>query len=255
VDLRNLKDVTINDEKETVWAGAGITAGELTNTLDTHDFVLGFGDTGSVGIGGITLGGGVGFLARKFGLAIDNLIAAEIVTASGDILQVSSDSHPELFWALRGGGGNFGIVTKFQYKLHRLTECYGGMLFLPATPEVIAGCATLAEEAPDELSVIANVMSAFPMPMIPKEHHGKLALMLLAVYAGDPKDGEAALAPFRALARPIADLLKPMRYKDIFMPEDPKYHPTALSRNMFIDTIDTTTARMPYTTLRQLKRS
>ncbi|HJP81477.1 MAG TPA: FAD-binding oxidoreductase [Candidatus Saccharimonadales bacterium] len=242
VDLRSIKDVAINDEEATVWAGAGITAGELTNQLDAHDFVLGFGDTGSVGIGGITLGGGVGFLARKFGLAIDNLIAAEIVTANGDVLQVNKDSHPELFWALRGGGGNFGIVTRFQYRLHTLTECYGGMLFLPATPEVVTKCAQLADEAPNELSIIANVMPAFPMPMIPKEYHGTLSLMILAVYAGNPHDGEIALAPFRALAQPIADMLKPMRYKDIFMPEDANYHPTALSRNMFIDTIDRKTA-------------
>ena len=238
IDLHDMRDIEIDDTNKTVWAQTGLTAGQLTAELDKHGFVLGFGDTGTVGIGGITLGGGVGFLARKFGLAIDNLLAAEIVTAEGEILQIDNTSHPDLFWAIRGGGGNFGIVTKFKYKLHELHECYGGMLLLPATPEVIAGVAKIASEAPHELSTIANVMPAFPMPFIPEAFHGKLSVMVLMVYAGDPVEGEKVVAPFRALATPIADMVKPMRYKDIFPPEGESYHPTAVSKNMFINTID-----------------
>jgi FAD/FMN-containing dehydrogenase len=242
IDLRDMRSVEVNAADKTAWVETGLTAGELTNELDKHDFVLGFGDTGSVGIGGITLGGGVGFLARKFGLAIDNLLVAEIVTASGEILHVDENSHPDLFWALRGGGGNFGVVTKFKYKLHKLGECYGGMLLLPATPEVIAGFTDIARKAPNELSTIANLMPTFPMPFVPEAFHGKLSLMVLMVYAGDPSEGEKVIAPIRALAEPIADMVKPMRYKDIFMPEDASYHPTAISRNMFINDIDQTTA-------------
>jgi len=238
IDLRNMRDIDVDEANKTVWAETGLTASELTSELDKHDFVLGFGDTGSVGIGGITLGGGIGFLARKFGLAIDNLLAAEIVTADGEVLLVDDDHHPDLFWALRGGGGNFGIVTKFKYKLHDLDECYGGIMLLPATPEVISGFAAIANEAPDELSTIANLMPAVPAPFVPKEFHGKLSLMILMVYAGATDEGEKATAPIRALAEPIVDMVKPMRYKDIFMPEDDSYHPTAVSRNMFIDHID-----------------
>jgi FAD/FMN-containing dehydrogenase len=239
IDLRRMRATEIDTERRTVWAETGLTAGELAAELDKHDFVLGFGDTGSVGIGGITLGGGVGYLSRKFGLAIDNLLAAEIVTANGEILQVDEHNHPDLFWAIRGGGGNFGVVTKFKYKLHELGECYGGVLLLPATPEVIAGFVDIASNAPDELSTIANLMPTFPLPFVPEKFRGKLSLMVLMVYAGSPEEGEKVVAPIRALAQPIADMVKPMRYKDIFMPEDASYHPTALSRNMFIKDVDT----------------
>lgn len=238
VDLRDLHEIEVDEKSKTVWAGSGLTAGQLTTELDKYNLAIGFGDTSSVGIGGITLGGGVGFLARKFGLAIDNLLAAEIVTADGKILQVDSDNNPDLFWAIRGGGGNFGIVTKFKYALHDLDECYGGMLLLPATPEVITGITQIAKEAPEELSMIINVMPTFSAPFVPKEFHGKMSVMALVMYAGDADEGEKVLAPIRALAEPIADMLKPMRYKDIFMPENPDYHPTAVSTNLFIEDID-----------------
>lgn len=168
IDLRHMRKIEVDTANKTVWAGPGLTAGELTSELDKYNLVLGFGDTGSVGIGGITLGGGVGFLARKFGLAIDNLLAAEIVAADGEILQVDDKNHPDLFWAIRGGGGNFGVVTKFKYKLHELGECYGGMLLLPATAEVISGFVDIAKRAPDELSTIANLMPTSPCPSYPR---------------------------------------------------------------------------------------
>jgi len=244
IDLRDLRKLDIDASSKTAWAETGLTAKDVADELDKQDFVLGFGDTGSVGIGGITLGGGVGYLVRKFGLAIDNLLAAEIVTANGEILQVDKDNHADLFWAIRGGGGNFGVATKFKYRLHELGDCYGGVLILPATPETIAGSMKIAHEAPDELSMILNVMPAFPMPFIPKEHHGKMAIMVLAVYAGDPAKGEETLAPIKALATPFADLTKPMRYKDIFFPEDASYHPTAVSKNMHINNFDIDTAKL-----------
>lgn len=237
IDLRGMRKIKIDTANETVWAETGLTAGELTAELDQHDFVLGFGDMGSVGIGGITLGGGVGYLARKFGLAIDNLLGAEIVMADGQTLQVDANNYPDLFWGLKGGGGNFGVVTKFKYKLHKLGECYGGMLLLPATPGAISELVNIARNAPDELSIIANIMPIFPMSFVPKEFHGKLSVVILMVYAGGSKEGEKAIAPIRALG-PIADMVKPMRYKDIFMPENTDYHPTAVSRNMFIKDID-----------------
>jgi hypothetical protein len=238
IDLRDMKKLEINQQEKTAWAETGLTASEVTTELDKHNFVLGFGDTGSVGIGGITLGGGSGFLVRKFGLTIDNLLAAEIVTAEGKILQTDKDNYPDLFWAIRGGGGNFGVVTKFKYKLHELRECYGGLLFLPATADVIAGYAKIAHDAPDELSTIINIMPTPPMPFVPAEYHGKLSIMALIMYAGDPKEGEKVIAPIRALAKPVADMVKPMRYKDIFFPEDDSYHPLAVARNLHFHAID-----------------
>src|SRR5215208_2183514 len=146
---------------------------ELAVRSGAHGLAGGFGDTGSVGIGGITLGGGAGFLVRKYGLTIDDLLAAEIVTADGELLYVDSDTHPDLFWAIRGGGGNFGVATRFKFRLHEVDTIVGGMLILPATPEVIASFVAEAEAAPDELSTIANVMVAPPMPFLPAEAHGK----------------------------------------------------------------------------------
>ncbi len=134
-------------------------------------------------------------------------------------------NHPDLFWAIRGGGGNFGVVTRFQYRLNEVPEFVGGMLILPATADVIAGFIAAAEAAPEELSTIANVMPCPPMPFVPEELHGKLVILALMAYAGDTAAGERALAPFRDLAPPIADMLKPMPYPEIYPPDDDSYHP------------------------------
>ncbi|HEX2989587.1 MAG TPA: FAD-binding oxidoreductase, partial [Anaerolineales bacterium] len=230
LDLSDMRDLQIDVANKTAWAEAGLTAGEMTQAVGMHGLAIGFGDTGSVGIGGITLGGGVGYLARKYGLTIDDLLAAEIVTADGQILHVDAESHPDLFWAIRGGGGNFGVVTRFHFRLHDVDEIYGGMLFLPATPDTIASFISLAEAAPDELSTIANVMFAPPMPFVPEEAHGKLIIMGMLVYAGDPKEGERVIAPFRQIAPPIADMIKRMKYPEIYPPEDNSYHPVAAAR-------------------------
>jgi FAD/FMN-containing dehydrogenase len=244
LDLRKMKSLEINTEDQTAWAETGLTAGELTKLADKHNLAIGFGDTGSVGIGGITLGGGVGFLVRKYGLAIDNLLAAEIVTAAGEVLTTDANHHPDLFWAIRGGGGNFGVVTRFKFQLHPINEVVGGMLILPAEPEVLAGFMAAAEEAPDELSIIVNVMPAPPMPFLPAAYHGKLVIMAIVMYVGDSKSAEKVLAPFRTLAQPLADTLKPMRYAEIFGPEDNSYHPTAASHNMFMKNVDSKIAQV-----------
>jgi FAD/FMN-containing dehydrogenase len=191
-----------------------------------------------VGIGGLTLGGGVGFLVRKFGLTIDDLLAAEVVTADGQLLRADGENHPDLFWAVRGGGGNFGVATRFQFRLHEIKKAVGGMLLLPATPEVIAGFIAAAEAAPEELSTIANVMPAPPMPFLPAEQHGQLVVFAIMVYAGELEAGERALAPFRSLAKPLADLLRPMSYSEIYQPEPEDYHPMAVAHTMFVNRID-----------------
>src|SRR5215203_4420117 len=164
LDLSEMKGLEIDLERLTAWAQTGLTAGEYTTAAGAHGLATGFGDTGSVGIGGITLGGGVGYLVRKHGLTIDDLISAEMVTADGELLRVDAETHPDLFWAIRGGGGNFGVATRFQYRLHEVDTIVGGMMILPATPDVISSFVAAAETAPEELSTIANVMVAPPMP-------------------------------------------------------------------------------------------
>ena len=143
--------------------------------------------------------------------------------------------HPDLFWALRGGGGNFGVATRLRFRLHEIDQVVGGMLMLPATAEVIEGFVAAAEEAPEELSAIANVMKAPPMPFVPAEQHGKPVLMALMVYAGDAEAGERAIAPFRALATPLADMVKPIRYPEMY--EGPEGPPAAVAAgtNMLVD--------------------
>jgi FAD/FMN-containing dehydrogenase len=241
LDLQGMKRLEIDAGGRTAWAETGLTTGEYTTATAAHGLATGFGDTASVGIGGITLGGGIGFLVRKHGLTIDSLLAAEVVTADGEVRRVDAESEPDLFWAIRGGGGNFGVATRFRFRLYEVGTVVGGFLILPATPDVIASFTAAAEAAPDELSMIANVMPAPPMPFLPSEHHGKLILFASMVYAGDIDAGNRAIAPFRALATPLADLVRPMPYPEMFAgPEGG--HPFAASRTQFAEEIDRGTA-------------
>ena len=238
LDLQDMRALDLDVAGRTAWAETGLTAGDYTTAAGAHGLATGFGDTASVGIGGITLGGGVGFLVRKHGLTIDDLLAAEVVTADGRLLRVDAETHPDLFWALRGGGGNFGVATRFQYRLHPLGTIVGGILMLPATPEVVHRFVAEAEAAPEELSTIANILPAPPMPFVPAEHRGQLVLIALLAYAGAVEDGERAVAPFRALTTPIADMVRPMPYPEIYPPEVGDDHPTAVAQTMFVDTVD-----------------
>jgi FAD binding domain/Berberine and berberine like len=255
LDLSDMKAIEIDVDGRTVWAETGLTAVELSTAVAARDLAIGFGDTGSVGIGGITLGGGIGYLVRAHGLTIDNLLAADIVTADGQLVRADATSHPDLFWAIRGGGGNFGVATRFQYRLHPVPAFTGGMLILPATAKVIAGFVSAAEAAPDELTTIANVMPAPPMPMVPEEQHGKLVVLALMAYAGDAAAGERALAPFRSLATPIADLVQPIPYPQIYPPDDGDYHPIAAGRTMFVDRVDREVAQMILARLEEHQRT
>jgi FAD/FMN-containing dehydrogenase len=229
--------VEVDADARTAWAEPGVLAGDYTRATGEHGLVTGLGDAPTVGVGGITLSGGVGFLIRKNGLTIDDLLGAEVVTAAGEVLEVDEASEPDLFWALRGGGGNFGVVTRLRFRLHEVDEVVGGMLMLPASPEVITGLVAAAEEAPEELSVIANVMKAPPMPFVPSELHGSPIVMALMVYAGSAEPGERAIAPIRALATPVADMVRPIRYPEMYEgPESP--HPAhSAGTNALVDAL------------------
>jgi FAD/FMN-containing dehydrogenase len=237
IDLSEMNALDLDPRRRTAWAETGLTAGEYTAEAGRHGLATGFGDTGSVGIGGITLGGGVGFLLRKHGLTIDDLLAAEVVTAEGDLLYADEETHPDLFWAIRGGGGNFGVAARFKFRLHPLESFVGGMLFLPASPDVVAGVVAEAEKAPDELSTIVNVMTAPPLPFLPEELHGQMLVMALVAYAGDVEAGERAIAPLRALAEPVADMVRPMSYAEMYPPEEEGYRPVAVVKTMFVDSV------------------
>jgi FAD/FMN-containing dehydrogenase len=258
LDLHDLRAIDIDPDARTGWFETGLTAAEVSQAAAKHGLAIGFGDTGSVGIGGITTGGGIGYLVRKHGMAIDNPHAADIVTADGQLLRADASTNPDLFWAIRGGGGNFGVAVRFQYRLAELPGIVGGMLFLPATPETVERFIALASEAPEELSTIANVMPCPPMPMVDEAWHGKVVIFGLVCHAGPADDGAKALQPFRDLAKlagldaPIADLVHPMTYPEMFPPEDPDYHPNAVSLNLFLDRVDRPTAE---TIMRYLEAS
>ena len=246
IDMRDLKRIEVDPETRTAWAEAGNTAAELNAEVAKHGLVIGFGDTGTVGIAGITLGGGVGYLVRKFGLTIDNLEAVELVTADGELITADADHHPDLFWALRGGGGNFGVATRFKYRLQELPRITGGMLVQPATPETVAAFMAAAEAAPEELSAIVNLMPCPPLPFVAEEHHGSLVIFTLMCFAGEADAGEAAMAPFRAVAEPLGDLVRPMTYPELFpaeeappaeAPADPAMVPGYAGLTLFTDPI------------------
>ena len=236
IDLAGMDRIEIDADRGTAWVETGTTAGRYTLATAEQERATGFGDTGSVGIGGITLAGGIGFLARKTGLTIDNLLAAEVVTADGAVVRASEDSEPDLFWAIRGGEGNFGVATRLQLRLAEIAEIVGGMMILPASPQVITGFLDAAKAAPDELSTIANVMIAPPMPFVPEEAHGKPIVMGSFAYAGPADRGDEVIAPFRALADPLADMVRPMRYPELYEGPEPEVR-FAAGANFFADSL------------------
>jgi FAD/FMN-containing dehydrogenase len=238
VDLRDMSRIEIDPAARTAWVETGATARQVTEAAARHGLVVGFGDAGSVGVGGITLSGGIGFLVRKFGMTIDSVLAAEMVTADGQFRCVDARHEPDLFWAIRGGGGNFGVVTRIQFRLEPLPRFTGGFLVLPATPETIAAFVEASLAAPDDLSTIGNVMPAPPMPFLPPEVHGRLVILASMAFAGDDDAAARAIAPFRSLAKPLADLVKPQPYIAMYPPEDPNFHPTAVLRTMFVESVD-----------------
>ena len=164
----------------------------------------------------MTLGGGFGHLMRRYGLTVDNLRAADLVTADGERLRVDAGSEPELFWGLRGGGGNFGIVTAFEYDLHPVGPIVlGGPIFWPLdqAPQVLRFLREFAPEAPDELGIAIVAKLAPPMPFLPPERYGTPVLGLLPVWCGDIAEGARVLAPLRAVGTPIGDLVRPVPYR------------------------------------------
>ncbi len=236
VDLSQMKGIEIDPETRIARVEPGVTSGDLAGPAHAHGLALTTGDTQSVGMGGLTTGGGIGYLVRKHGLTIDSLLAAQVVTAEGEIVTASATEHPDLFWAIRGGGGNMGIVAEFTYRLAPVSHILGGVVVLPATRDVIRGYLDYSFAAPDELTTLADLMTAPAEPFIPEEWVGKPVLMVLLAWSGTAEDGERALAPLRGLAEPIADLVSWMPYPAIYEFTAHLAEPHAASiRMMFAD--------------------
>jgi FAD/FMN-containing dehydrogenase len=240
IDLSAMKALHIDPERRLAWAQPGLTAGEYTAAAAAHGLATPFGDTGSVGLAGLTLGGGIGWLVRKHGLTIDSLVSVELVTADGRIVTASEQRNPDLFWAVRGGGGNFGVVTRFVFRLHPVGTVLGGALFLPLTREVLAGLVAAGEDAPDELTTIAFIMATPPLPFVPEQLHFTPSVIVMFVHASDDiAAGEAAIEPFRRLATPLAEGVFPMPYPAIydFTAEGGKPGP-GITRSVMLDGLD-----------------
>ena len=216
IDLTGMKGVTIDPETRLARVQGGARSVDLAWPANQLGLALSTGDTGSVGLGGLVTGGGIGYFVRKYGIAADRLRSATIVTADGDIITASANVNPDLFWAIRGGGGNFGIIVEFEFELVPVETVYAGALILPATREVVRGYLDYAADAPEDLTTIATMVHVPPAPFVPEHRIGESALLILAVFDGDEESGKAAMAPLRALGEPIADTLSMVPYPAIF---------------------------------------
>ncbi|MFJ3310008.1 FAD-binding oxidoreductase [Streptomyces sp. NPDC086549] len=224
IDLSPMKGVIVDPARRRVVAQAGVTWGDLDHETQAFGLAVTGGLISSTGISGFTLGGGVGWLLRRHGLSSDNLTAAEVVTADGRVVRADPQEHPELFWALRGGGGNFGVVTSLEFQLHPVgPQVLAGLIVYPVAEarQVLTRWREQLDRMPDELTTVLNLTTAPPLPFLPPEVHGTRVVVLLGMYAGDPSAGEAAVAPLRTLGTPIADLMGPVSYTDMQSMLDP----------------------------------
>jgi FAD/FMN-containing dehydrogenase len=214
VDLQRMQRVEVDPARRTARAQGGATWGAFNDATHEHGLATTGGIISTTGVGGLTLGGGIGYLARGYGLSCDNLRAAEVVTADGRVLAATPHENADLFWALRGGGGNFGVVTAFEYDLHPVAEIYGGPMFfeLSDAPDVLRWFRDYIRDAPEQLGGFPAWQIAPPLPFIPEERHGEPFMAFVACWSGPVSDGEAALRPLRAVAKPVAEHVGPMPY-------------------------------------------
>jgi FAD/FMN-containing dehydrogenase len=232
IDLSPMQGVRIDPEARTGRAQGGVKWGAFDHEAQAFGLAVTGGLISTTGLGGFTLGGGIGWLVRKHGLTCDNLLSADIVTADGRYVKASRDENPELFWGLRGGGGNFGIVTSLEYRLHPVGPMViGGPVFYPGerTGEILRWWREFARDLPDELTTIAVLVTAPPAPFLPEEWHGKPLVGLVACYAGPLEEGERITAPLKQLGDPVADLLGPLPYTVLQSLLDPLWGPGAYS--------------------------
>jgi hypothetical protein len=215
VDLSLLRAVWVDPGGRTAWVQGGALWSDIDRETQAHGLATTGGIVGHTGVAGLTLGGGIGFLMRRHGLVVDNLLAAEVVTADGSIVVASAEEHTDLFWALRGGGGNFGVVTSFRFSLHALrSPVLAGPIFWAAedTTDLLRFYRDFAADAPDELGTVIRFGTIPPLPDIPPDLHWRPALAVVCCYAGAVEDGERAVRHLRSFGRPLVDLLAPSPY-------------------------------------------
>ncbi len=230
IDLRPMKRIEIEPGARTCRAEAGLTWGELDAATQEHGLAVTGGRMSTTGLAGLVLGGGSGWLERKCGYTVDNLLSVETVLADGDIVTASETEHPDLFWGTRGGGGNLGVATSFELALHPIgPTLLAGMLLYPASmaPEVLRNFRELMAQAPDEVGVGVALITAPPLEFVPAPLRGEPSAGVVACYAGPVDEGERALAPLRQFGPPALDLIEPMPYVALQGLLDPGY-PTGM---------------------------
>ena len=216
IDLGLMSSVRVDPDARTARVEPGARLGDLDHETAPFGLVAPAGVVSITGVAGLSLGGGFGYLCRKHGMTVDNLLSVDLVTADGDLVHASEEEHPELFWGVRGGGGNFGIVTSFEFELHELEEVLAGLIIYPADEahSVVRSWWEFISQAPDELSVWLNFSHAAPEPFIPEEYHGERILSVIPIYSGNVEEGWDVIAPLRELGDPIAETVEPWRFVD-----------------------------------------
>jgi hypothetical protein len=249
LDLSLMKGIRVDPERRRVTAQAGCTWKDLDAETQEFGLAVTGGLVSSTGIAGFTTGGGIGWLMRKYGLTCDNMVGADVVTADGLFVHASAEEHPNLFWGLRGGGGNFGVVTSFEYQLHEVgPTVLSGLVFYPAeeAEQVLRGFRAACAAAPDELTTLVNMTTAPPVPFLPVSAHGKPIIAVGGCWSGDLDAGEAATAAFRSLGTVIADVFAANPYAAWQQALDPLY-PRGVHnyfRSAFLRTVDDASVRV-----------
>jgi FAD/FMN-containing dehydrogenase len=230
LDLSRMTSVRVDPVQKRAWVEPGATLGDLDKEAQAFGLAVPLGINSTTGVAGLTLGGGFGWITRKFGMSIDNLVSADVVTANGELVKASDSENPDLFWALRGGGGNFGVVTSFEFQLHPVgPEVLSGLIIHPidGAKELLQAYGPIATSAPDELTVWVVLRKAPPLPFLPEEWHGREVLVFALCYCGDMDEGEKAIAELRALGDPIADVVSPHPFTGWQTAFDPLLEPGA----------------------------
>jgi FAD/FMN-containing dehydrogenase len=215
IDLSPMKGIHVDPQARTARAEAGVLWGELDRETQLFGLATVGGIVSHTGVSGLTLGGGIGWLMRKYGATVDNLLSVDLVTADGELVTASENENPDLFWGVRGGGGNFGIVTSFVYRLHPVGPIVlAGPIFHPLedATDVLRFYRELAAAAPDELTTIVELELAPPLPFLPEDVHGQPIVMVGACYAGAPEDGAEVVGSLKEFGSPIVDRLEPKPY-------------------------------------------